>query len=295
GWRGDDQRFGNERSPQRPGWGDRDRHFQPEGGRYRNEGDRAYPDYYRSRGEYSRPDYDYDWGSGANEYRSRSRDEWAGRSRTGETAGFGGDYHGAGAYGGGAYQGGDYGTREMGGSDYAGRYGAGSTGRGGYGSGSSWSGRPSRSGPQQWGREWNSENPVYAGGTEAWDPSDMGMSDRSRQGSMPKGYTRSDERIKDDVCEQLYRCGCNVSEVSIDVKGGTVTLEGSVTDRRLKHRIEDIVEECIGVKDVENRIRVTRGSERQMGEGEEGGMGSSASSQGESSRRGGGSSKSAQH
>jgi osmotically-inducible protein OsmY len=75
----------------------------------------------------------------------------------------------------------------------------------------------------------------------------------------PKGYTRSDERIKDDVCEHLYHANdIDLSDVSIESKNGTLILEGTVPERRMKHRIEDIAEQCIGVSDVENRIRVSR-------------------------------------
>lgn len=77
----------------------------------------------------------------------------------------------------------------------------------------------------------------------------------------PKGYTRSDERIKDDVCGHLYHANdIDLSEVTIESKNGTVILEGTVPERRMKHRIEDIAEQCIGVNDVENRIRVNRDS-----------------------------------
>lgn len=73
----------------------------------------------------------------------------------------------------------------------------------------------------------------------------------------PKGYVRSDARIEDDLCEHLYHANdVDVAEVSISVKNGTVSLQGSVPERRMKHRIEDICERCIGVTDVENRIRV---------------------------------------
>lgn len=76
----------------------------------------------------------------------------------------------------------------------------------------------------------------------------------------PKGYTRSDERIKDDVCEHLYHANdIDLSDVSIETRNGTLILEGTVPERRMKHRIEDIAEQCIGVSDVENRIRVSRG------------------------------------
>ncbi|MCI2807682.1 BON domain-containing protein [Eoetvoesiella caeni] len=74
--------------------------------------------------------------------------------------------------------------------------------------------------------------------------------------SMPKGYKRSDERIREDVCEQLSRSGCDVSDVSVDVSDGKVTLQGTVTDRYAKHAIEDCADDCMGVQEVDNRIRV---------------------------------------
>ena len=80
-----------------------------------------------------------------------------------------------------------------------------------------------------------------------------------QSGRTPKGYVRSDDRIRDDVCEMLYRThDIDVSNVSVESKNGTVTLEGTVPDRRMKHRIEDLCEHCIGVNDVDNRIRVVR-------------------------------------
>ncbi|SHH41827.1 BON domain-containing protein [Pollutimonas bauzanensis] len=75
----------------------------------------------------------------------------------------------------------------------------------------------------------------------------------------PKGYTRSDERVREDICEQLSHSGLDVSDVSVSVAEGKVTLEGTVKDRRVKHAIEDYADDCIGVKDVDNRITVQRG------------------------------------
>jgi hypothetical protein len=41
------------------------------------------------------------------------------------------------------------------------------------------------------------------------------------------------------------------------VKDGMVTLSGTVPSRKMKHRAEDIADAARGVKDVDNRIRVT--------------------------------------
>lgn len=73
----------------------------------------------------------------------------------------------------------------------------------------------------------------------------------------PKDYQRSDERIRELICESLtHHPSIDASEVSVQVNQGRVTLEGNVPMRRMKHEIEDVADACWGVKDVENRIRV---------------------------------------
>ncbi len=75
----------------------------------------------------------------------------------------------------------------------------------------------------------------------------------------PKGYERSDDRIREDVSDRLmYRDDIDSSEVSVSVASGKVTLDGTVPERRMKHAIEDLAEDCAGVKEVDNRIRVQR-------------------------------------
>ncbi|MEP7247039.1 MAG: BON domain-containing protein, partial [Gammaproteobacteria bacterium] len=75
----------------------------------------------------------------------------------------------------------------------------------------------------------------------------------------PKGYQRSDERLKEDISERLMQAGhIDSSDVSITVATGAVTLEGTVPDRYMKHNIEDLVDACPGVQDIDNRIRVSR-------------------------------------
>jgi hypothetical protein len=70
----------------------------------------------------------------------------------------------------------------------------------------------------------------------------------------------------------------DASEVTIEVKNGNVTLEGTVTERRMKHEIEDIAESCMGVKDIDNKIRVSRGDSSDEFEGLRESSGSSGSS-----------------
>lgn len=73
----------------------------------------------------------------------------------------------------------------------------------------------------------------------------------------PKGYRRSDERIREDLCDRLVQARhIDSSEVTVEVTNGTVVLEGTVPQRRMKHAIEDFADACLGVQDIDNRIRV---------------------------------------
>ncbi len=75
-------------------------------------------------------------------------------------------------------------------------------------------------------------------------------------GRAPRGYQRSDERIKEDLCDRLMHSWIDAEDVMIDVRGGEVTLSGTVEDRASKRAIEDFADDVLGVKDVHNQIRV---------------------------------------
>ena len=77
------------------------------------------------------------------------------------------------------------------------------------------------------------------------------------RGKGPKGYARSDDRIQEDLNERLFHDDeIDASDVEVKVSNGVVCLDGSISERRLKYRIEDIAESCSGVKDVTNNLRV---------------------------------------
>jgi osmotically-inducible protein OsmY len=76
-------------------------------------------------------------------------------------------------------------------------------------------------------------------------------------GRGPKGYTRSDERIREDVSDKLMEHpDLDASEIEVRVSKGEVTLTGSVDSRWAERLAEDIVESCTGVRDVMNQLRV---------------------------------------
>lgn len=78
-------------------------------------------------------------------------------------------------------------------------------------------------------------------------------------GKAPKNYQRSDERIREEVCERLTLHGhVDPCEMEIEVQNGDVTLSGTTTDRRQKFMAEEIAEGVAGVRNIDNRIRVRR-------------------------------------
>jgi hypothetical protein len=114
------------------------------------------------------------------------------------------------------------------------------------------------------------------GSTSGWDAGRSGQQGRSQRRG-PKGYQRSDQRIKEDICEHLMESAhIDSSEITIEVTEGMVIIEGTVPDRRMKHAIEDIAEAASGVNDVDNRVRV--GSPEGQGRSQSGSSGSSSDS-----------------
>lgn len=80
----------------------------------------------------------------------------------------------------------------------------------------------------------------------------------SFRGVGPKNYTRSDERLTEEINERLTDDDdLDATDLTVRVSNGKVTLEGNVDQRWMKHRAEDIADGCIGVKEVDNRIQVT--------------------------------------
>ena len=79
-------------------------------------------------------------------------------------------------------------------------------------------------------------------------------------GRGPKSYKRTDDRIEDDINERLARHGLiDATDVSVTVADGVVTLTGQVDDREAKRMAEDLVEDSMGVKQVNNQLRARSG------------------------------------
>ena len=79
------------------------------------------------------------------------------------------------------------------------------------------------------------------------------------KGKGPRGYQRSSERIREDVCDRLSEDPfVDASDIDVKVEGTEVVLSGTVASKEAKRRAEDLVESISGVRNVENRIRVDR-------------------------------------
>jgi hypothetical protein len=107
------------------------------------------------------------------------------------------------------------------------------------------------SGSQGYGQQGNTSTPVTWTYTEIW------MIPGRHTGRGPRGYQRSDDRIREDVCERLTQHGdIDAGEMDIDVRNGEVTLRGTVDDRQAKRMAEDAIENVSGVREVHNQLRV---------------------------------------
>ena len=197
---------------------------------------------------------DYDYGYGRSGVSGRDYDReygYGGREYYGGGGLFGG---GMGGYTGGGYRGGGLG------SNYEGSRGESNYPREGY------SNRREEYGRSGYDRRGGRENEGW------WDrmtdevSSWFGGNDReesqreSRRGRGPRGYTRSDDRIKEDINDRLTdHYVIDASDIDVEVTGGEVVLTGTVDSRYEKRLAEDIAEAVSGVHNVENRIRVNRG------------------------------------
>jgi hypothetical protein len=77
------------------------------------------------------------------------------------------------------------------------------------------------------------------------------------RGRGPLGYQRSDERIREAVCEALTDDDqLDATHIEIAVRNAEVTLSGMVDNRRAKRNAEDCAYSVSGVRDVQNLLRV---------------------------------------
>lgn len=181
------------------------------------------------------------------------REERGGQTWRGE-GGYGGERresYGPRGYGGQGWE------REYGSQPYGQQYGQRSYGQQGYG-GQTYGERRYGEGGFAAGNEYVRR--VSDGETEQGFPgayAGQRYGEGRHRGRGPKNYTRSDERIREDVNDRLSDDSwLDASEIEVQVSKCEVTLTGTVESREDKRRAEDIAERVSGVKNVQNNLRV---------------------------------------
>jgi hypothetical protein len=90
-----------------------------------------------------------------------------------------------------------------------------------------------------------------------WSYAEVWLIPGPHSGRGPRNHQRSNERIKEDVCERLtYHGQLDASNIEVDVENGEVILKGIVDSRRSKRMAEDIAESVSGVRDIHNQLRI---------------------------------------
>jgi osmotically-inducible protein OsmY len=190
-------------------------------------------------------------------YFGGSRGSGFGRGYADDTSEFGlrdSSYGGRGGYGGG------YGSRRTGGYDYDAdrEFTLGSdyptSERGFRGS--------ERGSDRGWWDKTTDEVASWFGDEEAERRREQDERLARHRGRGPRNYTRSDDRIREDLNDRLTdNPYLDASDIEVEVLNGEVTLTGTVDSRWAKRMAEDIAEDVSGVRNVENRIRYSsRGS-----------------------------------
>jgi hypothetical protein len=111
-----------------------------------------------------------------------------------------------------------------------------------------------RSGAGEYGSQYGG---AYGGGGRPGGASPLREDYRGRG---PKDYRRSDDRIREEICDRLTDDqAIDASDVSIKVEAGEVTLSGFVASRDQKRRAEEDAEGVSGAIDVINQLRINRG------------------------------------
>lgn len=73
----------------------------------------------------------------------------------------------------------------------------------------------------------------------------------------PHGYSRSDDRIREEICDELTRRrDIDPRGVVVAVRNGEVTLDGTVENLAMRRLIDDVASNCTGVAQVHDRLRV---------------------------------------
>ena len=105
--------------------------------------------------------------------------------------------------------------------------------------------------------QWRAAGAQFYPGGAYDDLMSIAQSSSSHRGRGPKGYQRSDELLRELICEQLTDDPfIDARNVSVEVRNAEVTLRGTVETREQKYAVEDLVADTTGVNEIHNQLGV---------------------------------------
>jgi hypothetical protein len=119
--------------------------------------------------------------------------------------------------------------------------------------------QPYARGSQEFGPEGYGSAASYTSGRGAreWQSSERWRVPGPHVGRGPKGYQRSEERIREEINDRLTAHGLvDATDVEVRMQNGEVTLSGFVDSRDAKRAAEDCAEDVQGVREVHNHLRI---------------------------------------
>jgi hypothetical protein len=114
-------------------------------------------------------------------------------------------------------------------------------------------GRYTEYGPQAYSGPYGRER----AGAREWASSEAWRVPGPHTGRGPRGYQRSDDRIREEINDRLTAHGLvDATDVECRVVDGEVTLTGYVDSRAAKRAAEDVADDLYGVREVHNHLRI---------------------------------------
>jgi hypothetical protein len=118
--------------------------------------------------------------------------------------------------------------------------------------------QPYARGSQEFGPE-GYGSPTYGSSrtVREWRSSERWRVPGPHVGRGPKGYQRSEERIREEINDRLTAHGLvDATDIEVRIQNGEVTLSGFVDSREAKRAAEDCAEDVQGVREVHNHLRI---------------------------------------
>jgi hypothetical protein len=118
--------------------------------------------------------------------------------------------------------------------------------------------QPYARGSQEFGPEgYGSASYATTRSAREWQSSERWRVPGPHVGRGPKGYARSEERMREEINDRLTAHGLvDATDVDVRIQNGEVTLTGFVDSRDAKRAAEDCAEDVQGVREVHNHLRI---------------------------------------